>query len=151
MQVSQEVKVKLMQFIHRGIKPGEAFILARLLADRIPVNVSDETGWGQTLKYRGHVDSVLYELNEYIHIPQETMKNIYLMVERIWKWRLSVSTGESNLLFTGDANSVIDDISGMLRTVHLSDVCPVADIVHDANYIYSLFKQVVDACWLNGE
>lgn len=151
MQVSRETQTKLMQFVHRTIKPGEAFLLARLLADRIPVlGVEAGSPWEQTLKHRVAVDDVLYSLNEYLHIPQETRKNIYLMVERIWVWRQSVAAGTSNLLFSGDATSVVDDVTGILRSVNLSDVCPVADIAADANYIYDLFKQVVAGAWSQG-
>lgn len=147
MKVSTEVKSALMRFMHREIKPGEAFLLARVIADRIPVDVSFDKPWEQTLRYRSNVDTVLYCVNDYIHIPQNTFKHIYLMIERIWVWRLSVARGDSNIIFSGDQCSVVDDISGLLRSVHLSDMSPVADMVGDANYIYSLFKQVVEATW----
>lgn len=149
MHISQETQHKLMQFVHRTIKPGEAVILARLLADRIPVSGGDKTdnAWERTLQYRSYVDSVIFYLNDYIHIPSASRDNIYRMVDRIWMWRQSVACGESNLVFTGNTDSVVDDFTGVMRTVHLDDVCPIVDMLIDANYIYDLFKTVVRGIW----
>lgn len=150
MMVTSEVKSALMRFMQREIKAGEAVLLARLIADRIPVDMAVEEPWMQTLKYRSQVDSVLFGLNEYIHIPTNTVSHIYLMVERIWHWRMCVAKGESNVLFSGDQCSVIDDFSGLMRHLNLSDISPLADMVDSANHMYGLFKQVVEANWSQG-
>lgn len=150
MKLSPEIKSKLMRFVHRQIKPGEAFLLARLLADRIPIATESVEPWAQTLKYRQQVDGVIYGLNEYLHISQHNISNIHRMVERLWAWRLAVATGQSNLLFSGEVNNVVDDVTGILRSVNMSDIAPVADICQDANYIYDLFRQVVQAGWEPG-
>lgn len=150
MNVTPEVKGALMRFMQREIKAGEAVLLARLIADRIPVDMSAEEPWQQTLKYRSSVNGVLFSLNEFIHIPTNTMSHIYLMIERIWMWRRCVASGDSNVIFSGDQCSVIDDFSGLMRHLNLSDISPVADMVMSANEMYQLFKKVVDATWNQG-
>lgn len=150
MKVSPEVKSALMRFMQREIKGGEAVLLSRLIADRIPVDCTVEQPWQQTLQFRSKVDSVIFELNEYIHIPQNTHRHIYMMIERIWHWRMCIAKGESNIIFSGTQCTVVDDFSGLLRHLNLSDISPLADMVDSANYIYHLFKQVVDATWDNG-
>jgi hypothetical protein len=148
MSLSPEIKTKLMLFVHRAIKPGECLLLARLLADRIPVvGVECEKPWEQTLQYRTSVDAVLFTLNEYIHISECNRELIYTQIGRLWVWRQSVASGQSCLVFSGSPDNVVDDLSGLMRSVNTDDLCPLADIAGDANYIYDLFKQVVCTTW----
>lgn len=149
MLIKPETQRSLLQFAQRGIKKGESFLLARLIADRIPAGESVVTTqpWEQTLKHRPQVDNVIFFLNDYLHISSDEARRICQMVERIWLWRQSVACGKSNLIYSGDANSVVDDTTGILRTVNLDDICPLADVVQDANFIYGVFKDVVSANW----
>jgi hypothetical protein len=148
MSFSPEIQTKLMQLVHRAIKPGEALLLARLLADRIPVvGVVCDKPWEQTLRHRASVDEVLFTLNEYMHISPCSRDAIYAQIERVWLWRQSVASGQSNLVFSGSPDNVVDDLSGMMRCLNTDDVCPLTDIAMDANYIYDLFKRVVAVTW----
>lgn len=151
MSLSKETKAKLVLFLHRRIKPGEAFLLARLLADRIPVSCNNvDKPWEQTLQYRKNVNNVVFALNEYLHIFTCDQDDINKSIDNIWLWRYNVATGASNLVFTGDDNRVTDDFSGVMRTVDYGDICKLADVLKDANYIYGLFKEAVESCWNEG-
>ena len=72
------------------------------------------------------------------------------MIDRIWAWRKSVASGQSTLLFSGETDKVVDDFSGVMRFALVNDVCPLMDMVNDANYMYDLFKQVVQSTWSAG-
>lgn len=151
MQLAPELQTKLMQLVQRGIKSGEKLLLARLIADRIPVGTtSNGKPWEVTLAHRNSVDSVLFTLNEYMHINKDDRESLYGMIDRIWAWRKSVASGQSTLLFSGETDKVVDDFSGVMRFALVNDVCPLMDMVNDANYMYDLFKQVVQSTWSAG-
>lgn len=151
MPLSKDTKAKLVMFLHRRIKPGEAVLLARLLADRIPVTCDGvEKPWEQTLLYRKNVNSVIFALNEYLHIPTCDQDDMLKTIDNVWLWRYNVAAGVSNLVFTGDDNKVTDDFSGVMRTVDYGDICKLTDVLQDANYIYNLFKEAVECCWTEG-
>lgn len=150
MELNQDTRRKLIQLSQRPIKKGEVFLLARLLADKIPVIENGQTPTsilGHTLKYRHQVDTVVYGLNDYVHISTDTAKQIYAISDALWSWRYAIATGTAPMLFSGDTDTVIDDVSGLLTYVNMSDICAVADIAQDANYIHSLLRDVVNSFW----
>lgn len=150
MDLHPETRRKLIQLSQRPIKKGEIFLLARLLADKIPVYENGQapaSTLAHTLKYRNQVDSVIYTLNDYIHISTDSAKQIYANVEALWSWRYAVATGTTMMIFSGETDTVIDDVSCLLGFVNMSDICSLADIAQDANYLHGLLREVVNSTW----
>lgn len=150
MELSKQTHYKLLQLAQRQLKAGELFLLAKLLADKIPVIVDGQLPDSllcHTLNFRPSVDTVIYTLNEYTHISSDKAKYVYQMVDSIWAWRHAVATGGTTMLFSGSNTTVVDDVSCILNYVSLASIAPVADIAEDANYMHMLLLDVVNTVW----
>lgn len=150
MQLNSNTRSKLIQLSQRPLKPGEVFLLSKLMADKIPV-IEDgqipQSTLAHTLKYRRYVDNVIFTLNDYAHICPQTCAHIYEMVDSIWNWRYAISTGSAGMLFSGEHDTVVDDVSSLLRYINSSDICALADMARDANYMTALLGEVVNQTW----
>ena len=149
MQLNEQTKKKLLMLSQRSISKGEIFLLAKLLADKIPVmGVTPDGLIGYTLNHRSKMDSVVFTLNDYLHISTQATESIYAVVDRVWSWRYAVASGTTFMRFSGETNTVLDDVSCILSYVNMSDVCGVTDMVADANYMHMLFTEVISVAWL---
>lgn len=151
MQLNDQTKKKLLMLAQRSISKGEIFILAKLLADKIPVVLKggeSDSLMGHTLNYRSKMDSVIFTLNDYLHISTQSTASIYAIVDRVWSWRYAVANGTTFMRFSGETDAVVDDITCILGYVNTSDMCGVVDMVADANYMHMLFGEVLSAAWL---
>ena len=135
---------RLLKLGQKTLNKGEIFILAKVIADAIPLpkEACDNIRL-YNLNHRGFIDNVLYAFEGFVYIPTDEYETIYRLIDEMVSWRYGVATGKAICLFTGEAQNVVDDMTGFLRYVNMSDVCGVADIAGSANYIYTMFKDVV--------
>ena len=141
-----DLQKRLLKLGQKTLSKGEIFLLAKALSDAIPLpqEVCENIRL-HTLSHRGKIDQVIYAFEGYAYIPSDQYDTIYRLIDEMVSWRYAVATGKSICLFTGDPQSVVDDMTGFLRYVNMSDVCTVSDMAGSANYVYTMFKDVVAA------
>lgn len=143
-RLSVNLNSKLSLISQRKPEQGEVFLLAKAIADSLPLapfNTENITLF--TLTQRSFIDEVIYTLNDYTYLDEETRKLVYKLVDELSLWRYNTAYNPPHILFKGDINTVIDDMSNLLRYVDVSYMCSVADIVDRANWTYTTFRELV--------
>lgn len=141
LNISQQIKTELLKLNQRKLERGEIFLLAKAISDEIPLAPQDTENINlYILTHKSTIDSILYEFNYYTYLEDETIKIIYKLISELSLWRLNIAYNPPFILFKCDENAVIDDISCLPRYIDLAYMTSVADIVDNANYIYSLFR-----------
>lgn len=139
---SQNLAQSLFTFGQRKLEKGEVFLLAKAIADVLPLAPVDEENIAIFhLKHRRFVDDVIYGLNSFLYNDEEQIKTIYKLIDSLGMWRQVIAHNPPSILFSCDTNTVIDDISCLKRYVDCVYLCAVADIVDKANWTYNVFRQ----------
>lgn len=139
-----DLQNRLLKLGQRTLNKGEIFILSKVLADAIPLpKEAVDNIRIHNLNYRNFVSNVIYAFEGYAYIPNDAHETIYRLIDEMVSWRYAVATGICGCLFTGEANNFVDDLTGFLRYVNMSDIAHGADIAQSANHTYGLFKDVV--------
>ena len=144
-RLSVNLNSKLSLVSQRKLEQGEIFLFAKAIADSLPLapfNTENITLF--TLTQRSFIDETIYALNDYTYLDDETRKLVYKLVDELSLWRYNVAYNPPHILFKGDINTVIDDMSNLLRYVDVSYMCSVADIVDRANWTYTTFRELVN-------
>lgn len=142
--ISQQLKTELLKLNQRKLEKGEIFLLAKAISDEIPLAPQDTDNINlYILTHRSTIDSIIYEFSCYSYLEEETIKTIYKLISELSLWRLNIAHNPPTILFRCGENAVIDDISCLPRYVDLTYMSSVADIVDNANYMYSLFRDFV--------
>lgn len=137
---------KLLSFSQRKLNKGEIFLLAKCLSDIVPIACSTEENIRtHVLNHRSKIDNILYGLDNYIYIPTEDKEVIYKIIDGLVMWRTSLAYNPAQMVFSSDPNTVIDDVTGILRYVDASDICGLSDIADSANVITSMFREVISS------
>ena len=95
-----------------------------------------------TLQHRNSIDTFLYELARYAHLPQETLEQIYRLVDEFLMWRYHTAYMPQAPFFSGDTNTVVDDLSGLLKFVNIAEICPVGDMIDQANHSAGMLREL---------
>lgn len=140
----QELISELRRFSHRKLVKGEVVLLSLAIANQLPLLEDTKENIGVSMvKHFKLMEHVYYTISEHAGFDPDSFETIKTQVTRFLLWRTSVANGSMPLLFSGEHNTVIDDMSGMLRFLDTGVLCSVGDIAIRANSIYRLFSDVV--------
>ena len=140
---SQELTTKLHALGQRKLEKGEVTLLAKAIADLLPLAPSDTENISLfTLNHRNLIDGVIYSINDYSYIDDTTRQHLYNLVNAFSLWRFNTAHSPARVLFTGKLVTVIDDLSCLARYVNVQEMCAIGDIADRANYFYSFFREV---------
>lgn len=121
-------------------------MLAKAIADKLPIGQAmPENIRTYTLNQRSLIDRVVFGLTDYLYLPQDDVEKVYTLIDNLLLWRMSVAFEPSSMLYSGDANNVVDETTGILRYVDVGDICAVGDIAQNATSVAMLFQEFV-AC-----
>lgn len=141
---SQDLTNKLNNFNQRKLLKGEVFLLAKAIADQLPLMPSDEENVNLfILNHKRFVEEVLWSLNNFSYLDETEQKTVYKLIGDLTLWRSSVAHNPPAILFRDCANGVIDDISCLPRYVDITYMCAIGDMVINANYMNELFRSFV--------
>lgn len=134
---------KLLTIQQKKLEKGEIFLLSKAIADTLPLAPADTDSINiYTLQHRRYINNVIYYLNDYTYLDEDVKAIIYKNINELTLWRHSVAHNPPTIMFRGDTNTVIDDISCLLRYVDVPSICSVVDVLDNANWTYSLFRTV---------
>lgn len=140
---SQSLSTKLNGLNQRRLEKGEIFLLAKAIADKLPLAPSDTDNMNIfIISQRSFIDQVVYVVNKYSYIDEDTTKYLISLIRGLSLWRYNIAYNPPSVFFKGDTNCVIDDISCLARYVEVKDMCSVADIMDKANVMYLMFKEL---------
>lgn len=139
-----ELQNRLLKLAQRNLNKGEIFILAKAIADAMPLPKEHTDNIRiHNLNHREFVNNVIFAFEGYAYVPHDTYETIYRLVDEIVSWRYAVASGTSGCQFTGEANNFVDDLTGFMRYVNMSDIAHGSNIAASAAHTYALFKDVV--------
>lgn len=141
--MSVELTNKLSLISQRKLEKGELFLLAKAIADSIPLAPTGlENISIYILNHRRFIDSVIFTINHFSYIDEDNTKTLIKLIEELSLWRYNIAHEPPSIFFTGEANTVIDDISCINRYVNNEYLCSVSDIAQKANWVYNTFKDL---------
>lgn len=141
---SKDLSNKLASFNQRKLTKGEVFLLAKALADEIPLMPANEDNVKiYVLNHKRFNEEVIWALNNYTYLDENERDTINKLICDLTMWRSSVAHNPPTILFKDCSTTVIDDISSLPRYVDMTYMCAVGDIINNANYMFSLFKLFV--------
>lgn len=139
-RLSSPLISNLSRFAQRKLEKGEIFLLAKVIADHLPLAPQDTDNIAlYTLTHRRFVDDVIFSLNDYTHLNEETRSVIYKLINEQVMWRKLVAYTPPRIVFRGEPCNVVDDVSCLLNFTDLTYICSVGDIIDNANWVYNMF------------
>jgi hypothetical protein len=136
--------VKLDQFNQRPLHKGELFLLAKAIADALPLmSAGEESATLFVITHKYFINNIIHKITMYTYLSDEDIKSIFDIVEGLTLWRSVVAHTPPTPMFKNEKNNVIDDLSYLPRYIDVTYMCAVEDILSKANYTYSLFKEIV--------
>lgn len=143
-KLSPQLKQKLLAFGHRRLKKGEIYLLAHAIANQLSIGKAmPENIRIHSLNQRDKIDRAIYGLTDYIYLNADDIARLYTIIDGVLLWRVTVAFSPAPLVFTGEANNVVDECTGILRYVDVSDICAVSDIAATASYTAAIFQEYV--------
>lgn len=143
-----QLNKELSQFSQRKLEQGEVVLLAYALANKIPLIPNEvESVVQYVIGYSGLIDGVRFKLIEHAHISDEQVSTLKELVGKFLLWRTSVAKGNQLVLFSGDANVVIDELTGLPRLVDIGLLCSLSEICERGNWVFSVFRKLVDSIY----
>lgn len=140
----QEIIKELQQFAQRKLETGEVVLLAYVIANKLPLLPTDVDNVNQFVLGHGVLlERISIRINEYASIDSDQFADLKDLVGKFLLWRTSIANGNCSVLFGGDENMVIDDLSGLPRVVDLGTLCSLSSISTTANWLLSTFKKLV--------
>ena len=141
--IKEKCRTNLVQLNQRQLTKGEIFLLAKAIADKLPLapNSAGSGGVKEFIaKNMTFISEVVWDISLYSYIDEEKRDEIVTLVTALTLWRSSVAYNPSVYLFRGQADMVVDDLSGLPRYVDSAYFCAVGDMINNANYMLDLFK-----------
>ena len=143
----QKLTTELRQFAHRKLCKGELVLLSFAIANRLPLLEDDSESINMKMvKHLRLIERVVYTLQEHAGVDKDCIDTIKTQVGRFLMWRTEVARGNTTILFSGEHNTVIDDLSGLLRFLDSSVLCAVGDVAIKANWLSRVFGETVSLC-----
>ena len=143
-KLPQQLQTKLLTFNQRTLNKGEVFLLAKAISDAIPIPKEGDVNVSiHNLNHRNFMLTVIGKLEGYVFVSSEVPETIYRLVNDFVSWRYAVANGICVSNFTGESNNFVDDVTGILRYVNMSDFADGCTIAENAGYTYSIFKELV--------
>lgn len=145
-KLSESLQRKLAAFGHRRLKRGEVFLLAKAISDKLPIGTGmPDNIRTYTLNLREVIDGAIFGLTDYVYLPADDVERLYSIIDNLLMWRMSVAFAPPSMMYSGDANNVVDETTGILRYVDVGDICAVGDIAMSATATAMTFQEFV-AC-----
>ena len=139
---STKLSNDLMTFQQRKLTKAELFLLAKAIADILPlIPQGCDSIPLHNIGHRGLINDILYKLCEYTHIDQDMFKMVYGMIDELTMWRYKIAYEPPFINFSGETTTVVDDLSCMLRYVDNSSICAVSDVAGKATWYYAKFRE----------
>ena len=114
-QFSQDLTNKLNALNQRMLKKGEVFLLAKAIADALPLMPADEDNVKLfVLNHKRLIDEVVWSLTTYSYLGDDNLVLIEKLVCDLTLWRAAVAYNPPATFYRDDPNSVIDDISNLI-------------------------------------
>jgi len=128
--ISNKTKQDLISMGLRTLEKGEVFILSYAISLKLPlpeVNSDPHEIKMHCLSYRNNVDSVVYSLNDFMYIDENTRKEIYELIYSFVRWRRDIAFGNFIPLFK-DTETILDDFTNITKYIDMTYVCSLKDI-----------------------
>lgn len=143
----EKLSNSLMSFNQKPLSNGEIFLLAKAIADEIPLmDEKFENVRLFTLRHKNFIENVIYKINEYTYTTGDQQRIILELIDNLCLWRYMIASEPPVILFRNDQNTVIDDISCLPRYIDINYLCSVGDIVDEATFIYTTFRELAKIC-----
>lgn len=147
-QFSQRFNQTLALLNQRQLNQGEQLLLAKALADTLPLAPADTENIALfTLTFRAYLTEVVYVLNNHTYLDEAACKALYKRVDEFSLWRMNIAHNPPSVLFSGEPDTVVDDLSCLLRYVDRSAMCAVSDMANRANASYAMFRELAQAVY----
>ena len=132
-----------LELNQRPLSRGELVILAKVLSERLPL-IDEGTDnvelWVTSQK--SAIAPVMDVLYRYTYISPEDRDFLFLTLKQFCMWRSRVATGTFSMRLSGNPETVIDDLSGLLWVVDRSAMCAITDIAAKAGVAANAFYQL---------
>ena len=147
-RLSPYLTKKLHQLHHRKLLDGELILLSRAISDTLPIppQQKDISIAIHVTTFKRNIDEVIYTLCEYTDIPAIQKEIIYKVIGEFLLWRYKVAYAPPAVIFSGDSSVVFDELSLLPKYVDVSYLCKLVDVLDNANYMYSLFRELAIEC-----
>lgn len=146
----QTVALELQRLNQRKLRKGELVLLSYCLASQIPVVPTNiENARMHVLAHKQLIMETIYAVNNYSYIDTNEQDFIEDCVVRFVSWRTAVSTGKMKVLFTGESDMVVDQLSGLTGYFDPGVLCSVGEEALSANWLLRTFTELVSCCTLD--
>lgn len=143
-KVSAEIKSKLLKLNQRLLTKGELFLLAKVISDSIPLAQADNNNVKLfTLQYKYNISNALYYISDYTYLDTDNLALVYKLIDDIYLWRFTTAYTPATPFFNSQGGTVIDDLSCLTKFIDVTYMCAINDIIQDANYMFTLFKELI--------
>lgn len=143
--LSKELTNKLYSFQQRKLTSGETVLLAKALTDATDLPSPDVENVKQyIISKKPFINQVLDVLCKYVYGDSELEDELTNLMAGFMSWRVSVAYRPGRVIFSGDTNNVVDDLTTILRHVDCARLATIGDNIDNANYTYSVFADVID-------
>lgn len=140
----QALTAELRRFNQRKLAHGELVILAFTVANQLPIfDKGTQNPKLDMVKNHQLMENVVYRLCEFASTDRETLDHLKDLTFRFLMWRSTVAWGDMSVMFSGEHNTVIDDLSGLLRFHETGCLCSVGDVALSANWLKNVFTDLV--------
>ncbi len=140
----QALVSELRKFAHRNLCNGELVLLSYAIANHLPLIEDQTTSINVTMVTHSRlIERIVYTLQEHAGLNNDSITTIKNQVGRFLLWRTEVAKGGMPILFSGEHDTVIDDLSGLLRFIDNSVLCSVGDVAIKANWTLRTFTDLV--------
>lgn len=141
----KQLRGKLSAFNQARLSRGELVLLASVIAKRIRLMGQDDVNEKLfVLSNREWIDTVVVTLGEFCTITNEDRVVLSELIGGFSKWRKAVADGTNVVLFTGDDNMVIDEISSLPQYVNMGNLCALAETTSSNQWKSALFAELVE-------
>lgn len=141
----QKLTNELRRFNQRKLLPGEVVLLSYVIANSLPILERDVQNPNlEMVKHNRLIESILYRLCEYASLEKDTLDIVKQHVLRFLLWRSAIAWGTQPILFTGNHDTVIDELSSLLRFHDTGVLCSVGDVAVSANWLVSTFIHLLE-------
>lgn len=142
-RLPEQLVNKLLLLNQRELYKAELILLAKVISDKLPLpSIGVDSVVINNLKYRSYINEVLYAINDYSYLSEESRNYVYDLINRFTHWRYKVAYGSDVPYFSGDDSTVIDELTGICSSIDRHELCRVVEILSDANYTYRLYYDI---------
>ena len=141
----KELTNKLYSFQQRKLTSGETVLLAKALTDAIALpSPGIENVKQYIISNKPFLNQVLDVMCKYIYGDSELEDQLTNLMTGFMSWRVSVAYRPSRVIFSGDSNNVVDDLTTMLRYVDCARLATIGDNIDNANHTFAIFCDLID-------